>query len=117
MRSDGSVEESMAEYRRAAETYRAEGDPRGEAHAIRHVGDILSTIERLDDADACYLDALALYERHGGDDLDVANALRGYAVLRDQQGLPSSALWRRALTLYEAAGVPAGIEECRKHVG
>lgn len=113
LRREGDAAAALTEYRRAAAMYHADDDPRGEAHAIRHAADILTGMNRLDEADAFYEEALALYDRHGGDDLDVGNAVRAYAVLRDRQGRSSSTMWQRALGLYETVGVAAGIEECR----
>ena len=50
--------------------------------------------------------------------LDLANALRPIALLRERQGDATSAksLWSEAHALYSAAGVEAGVAEAARHL-
>ena len=70
---------------------------------------------RMELADACYLEALGRYhslERPPA--LDLANAIRPLAILKDAAGEVEEAkrLWEEAKGLYAAANVRAGIAEC-----
>lgn len=116
LRRSKALDEALGEYRRAAEAYRRAGDRSGEAHALRHAGDILTQRRRLEDAEPYYVQALQLYGACEASALDVANALRAYAVFRELCGADASELWKRAMPLYESAGVSAGADECRRRI-
>ncbi|MDP9120072.1 MAG: hypothetical protein M3O15_01695 [Acidobacteriota bacterium] len=65
-------------------------------------------------AEPCYHEALALYRAHPPTrPLDLANALRGLAVLKDDAGETEAAipLWQEAHDLYLALDVPPGVAE------
>ena len=100
------------------------GDPLRIAHAVRHLGQVNRRLGRLEEAERCYEEALALYAGGGGTEggtatrtphpLDHANAIRPMAVLREELGDLEAArrLWGRAAKLYGAAGVEEGVREC-----
>jgi tetratricopeptide (TPR) repeat protein len=118
LRETGDTDGALVAYQRAADAYAREGDALGEAHAVRHVGDILRGLARYGEADGHYERALALYKaREDRLDLDLANALRGYALSLEAQGKDTTALWQRAHVLYKAAGVEAGVAESRARSG
>ena len=57
------------------------------AHAVRHVADIDREAGSKEKAETGYADAMAVYRGEpGASKLDVANALRGYALLRQERG-------------------------------
>jgi hypothetical protein len=68
----------------------------------------------LDLAAPCYIEALGLYrgDRRTGQ-LDWANAIRGFAILKEETGNPDDAkrLWEEARNLYEIVNVTAGVAE------
>jgi tetratricopeptide (TPR) repeat protein len=102
-------------YEEAVAIGRELADPLVLAHTIRHLGDIHRDAGRLTGAEPCYHEALALYRSHESTDkLDLANAIRPLAILKDAMGEPEEASrrWQEALNLYEAVGVRAGIDEC-----
>jgi hypothetical protein len=74
----------------------------------------------LDLAEPCYEEALALYRSSGptAPPLDLANAVRPLATLRERVGKPDEAvlLWREARDLYLSVNVRAGVDECSKHL-
>ncbi len=113
-REVGALELAREHYQSAAGILRTLNDRPLLAHTVRHVGDILQQQGNKGAAGACYAEALALYRdcpTTGA--LDLANTLRGYALLKS--GLPARreaiALWEEARGLYGAAGVEAGVEE------
>ena len=65
-------------------------------------------------AEPCYLEALSIYRRHERTrPLDLANAIRSFAVLKDEVGAAeqSQNLWQQAHDLYVSLKVSAGIAE------
>jgi tetratricopeptide (TPR) repeat protein len=89
-------------------------DPLRLAHAVRHLGDAYYYARRAEQADACYVEALSIYcgNEHARP-LDVANAIRSFAVLEDYVGAAEEAkrLWQEAHDLYMALDVAAGVAE------
>jgi hypothetical protein len=66
-------------------------------------------------AEPCYVEALAIYRgRDDGRPLDVANAIRSYAVIKGEIGASAEAkrLWQEAHDLYLTLDVTAGVAEC-----
>ena len=116
-RRNGDTAGSIDAYQRAADLFANNGDPLREAHALRHIGDILRGESKIDEASSYYERAIALYEEHPErTDLDYANAFRGYALLLERLTRNAAAVWLRARILYEAAGVQAGVTECDEHI-
>ena len=107
----------LACYREAVVAARECGDAMRLAHAVRHLGDVDRNAGRLQDAHACYDEALALYR--GADSpptLDFANAVRPMAILKARLGESEAAvvLWREAKELYAAVGIADGVEEAER---
>lgn len=89
-------------------------DPLRLAHAVRHLGDAYYYAGRASLAEPCYVEALSIYRRHEDRrPLDLANAIRSFAVLKDEVGAAQEAqrLWQEAHDLYVAVNVPAGVAE------
>ena len=98
---------------------RAQDDPLLLAHAIRHIADILRDQRQFAKAAPCYEEALDLYRKHEPTPpLDLANAIRGYALLKADIGDPEEAtfLWHEAMALYAEAGVQAGVTESQSQI-
>lgn len=114
-RALGHGDAALGFYEEAVAICRAEGDALAMAHALRHLGDIHQDAERLEQAEPCYVEALAIYRGHEQTPpLDLANALRPLAILKDQKGEVAEALrlWEEARDLYAAVEVREGVEEC-----
>ncbi len=121
----GEVERSLAggdhgaaSYQEAIEILRNVQVPLKLAHAVRHLADLYRHQGELGKADDCYAEALSIYEHEElASPLDVANTLRGIALLNERTGFKVRALafWLRARTLYEAANVESGVNECTLH--
>lgn len=110
---------ALHNYREAAAIYRELGDLLTWAHTVRHVADILRDQKQMQESAAAYEEALGVYRtRPDRNGLDYANALRGFALLKDAMGNHDEALllWRGAVPLYEAAGVAPGVAECQSHI-
>jgi len=105
---------ALQHYNEVVSIFRETDDALRLAHSIRHVGDIHCDADHPHLAQPCYEEALALYRRHGSvPPLDLGNAIRSFAVLKDRVGDRDGArvLWTEALDLYKTVGVDAGIEE------
>ena len=106
-------------YEEAVALCRLQDNPLLLAHTVRHLGDIHQDAGRLDLAEPCYREALTIYQ---GDrqtaPLDLANALRPFALLQERLGHPEPAieLWTEARDLYAAVNVQAGVDESAEHL-
>jgi tetratricopeptide (TPR) repeat protein len=99
----GGIEPALQHYREAVEICRPIDAPLTLAHTIRHVGDILRESGQLEAALPCYVEALEIYRNHPQTGtLDLANTLRGFALLEAALGHNESAiaLWRETGILY-----------------
>src|SRR5947207_9468868 len=86
----------------AVANLRKVGDALRLAHAVRHLGDAYYYARRSELAEPCYLEALSIYRRHEHTPpLDLANAIRSFAVLKDEVGADEEAkrLWQEAHNL------------------
>jgi tetratricopeptide (TPR) repeat protein len=115
----GNSAAGLARYQEAVAVFRGLGEPLRLAHTIRHMGDILRHRRAVEEARACYEEALGIYRQHAETpNLDLANAVRGFALLREEAGESEQAksLWREARGLYETANVPQGVKESEAHI-
>jgi tetratricopeptide (TPR) repeat protein len=107
------------QYEEAVAIYREEGDALKLAHTVRHLGDIHRHEGHGELAEPCYREALNLYR---GDEqtppLDLANAIRGFAILKGDSGEVKEAtlLWQEAKELYAAVKVEAGVAESSRRL-
>lgn len=119
-RSDEAIhhyEEAAAIYRLA--DHRTADAPLKLAHTVRHIGDIRRHEGRNEQAEACYQEALAIYRAHAETPpLDLANALRGFALLKETAGDTQTArsLWEEAGKLYASVDVEAGVAESARRI-
>jgi len=119
VRDIGQDERALPLYEESLTLSREEGDILLLAHTARHLGDLHRGADRLAEADQCYSDALSLYRSAVSPPaLDLANALRPAALLKERQGDSTGArqLWSEARVLYQAAGVQPGVDECVRHL-
>ena len=119
----GDPDRARALFEESVAVARDTGDPLGLAHAVRHLGQVNRRLGRLEEAERCYEEALALYETGRTEDrterltthpVDHANAIRPMAALKEELGDVEAArrLWSRAARLYRVAGVEEGVREC-----
>jgi tetratricopeptide (TPR) repeat protein len=118
-RDIGRGDAALPLYDEAVALCREVDEPLALAHTIRHLGDIHLEAGRLELAEPCYHEALTLYrgnERTGA--LDLANAIRPLAILKEQKGEVKEArsLWAEAKELYAAVDVAAGVAESSRHI-
>jgi len=91
-------------YEEAVAVSRDLGDPLLLAHTLRHLGDLHHDDGCDDLAEPLYDEALALYRKSEAPPLDLANAIRSLAVIKN-----TAALWEEAFHLYNATNVAPGI--------
>jgi tetratricopeptide (TPR) repeat protein len=114
-RDIGNLEAARHHYAGAATLYREIGPPERLAYAIRHEADLLRKEDRFAEAEPLYLEAASIYREQGDEAvLDLANTLRGRALLAESSGKPDAAksLWQEARQLYGQCNVQAGVAEC-----
>jgi tetratricopeptide (TPR) repeat protein len=116
----GNGGDALKHYGAAAELRRKQNSPLLLAHAVRHVADILREQKwQPEKAMLCYEEALAIYRDHAETAaLDLANAIRGYALMTADLGDPEEAafLWHEAMALYAECGVQTGVAESRSQI-
>jgi tetratricopeptide (TPR) repeat protein len=120
-RDAGEPERAFAPYHEAIALRRRSGSSAALAREVRQLAELHVSVDDLESADVCMVEALALYrelEREAGGDgdahrLDVANAVRAAALLREAQGRGGEAreLWREAVERYADLGLDAGAQE------
>jgi tetratricopeptide (TPR) repeat protein len=114
-----NVGAALMHYQLAVELFRKLDSPLTLAHTIRHVADILLDEGKLEPAQRHYEEALSIYCAHEETPpLDLANTLRGYALLKEGSRKTEEAtmLWKQTQALYEQLGIEPGVTECRSHV-
>jgi tetratricopeptide (TPR) repeat protein len=118
-RDAGRGDDALPHYEEAIALGRAHGDKRILAHRVRHLGDLHQDAGRLEAATPFYEEALALYRQGiGSGPLELANAIRGFALLKDARGerTQARALWSEAKELYATGNLPAGVAECSERL-
>ena len=118
-RDMGSNETALPYYLEAVSLCREQKDPLSLAHTVRHLGDVYRSSKRLELAEPCYNEALALYRSNSQTaPLDLANAIRPMAILKEQTGEPAAAkaLWEEAKQLYAAVNIPEAVAESSKRL-
>ena len=84
------------------------------AHRVRYLGDAYYYAGRPALAEPCYVEALTIYRgQEHVRPLDLANAIRSFAVLKHETGATDAAqhMWQEAHDLYVRLNVPAGVAE------
>jgi tetratricopeptide (TPR) repeat protein len=102
----GRRADALPSYEEAVDVCRGIGDPLLLAHTLRHLADLHHDDARDDLAEPLYAEALALYRASDAPPLDLANALRSLAIIKN-----SEELWEEAFHLYVATNVPPGVAE------
>jgi len=104
-------------YRTAAREALTIGDALGRAHALRHVADLARELGDVDEARSAAAEAVEIYRPLGEPHrLDLANALRMFALAQDAKSEDATETWREARDLYRSCGIAAGVIECDAHL-
>ncbi len=115
----GDLEAAAERYHEAITLLREMDDPLRLAQTVRHLGDVTRKQKRMEMAVGCYNEAIGIYRSNEGTlPLDLANALRGYGLLREDLGDLAAArlVWDEVLKLYTEAGVQPGIDEAERRL-
>jgi tetratricopeptide (TPR) repeat protein len=102
----GRRADALPFYEEAVAVCRELGDPLLLAHTLRHLGDLHHDAGRDDLAEPLYEEALALYRVSDTPPLDLANALRSLAVIKN-----TAELWEEVFHLYVTTNVAPGVVE------
>ena len=116
-RDNHNLSAAQTHYEQAVRLLRPSKDRLNLAHTIRHLGDVHAQQQHWPEAEHCFVEALEIYRSHPSPvGLDLANAIRSYALLRGEIGQQeqSRILWAEPALLYEAQGIAAGVQECHR---
>ena len=115
----GNTDAAVRNFAEATDILRSFEEPGALAHTVRHLGDIHRRRSEFTEAAACYEEALGIYRRDARTSpLDLANAVRGYALLKGTLGerAQAVALWEEAGALYATVGVDPGVTESKARI-
>lgn len=117
-RQQGQFEQAINHYLDIVELAKEYQSQLWQAHAFRHIADIKTEVDNLDQASMYYQKAIAIYQRFGeAESLSYANTLRGYAILKTKQRNEMvKELWLQAEEIYRSLEIKAGIEECQQQL-
>jgi len=118
-RREGRLSDAREHYMGAARLHREKNDVLAYAHTIRHIADIFLQERNLSQARPLYEESLEIYRSSLQTKLlDLANTVRPYALLIEEQGDSVSAieLWEEARNLYASLRIEEGVSECNKHI-
>jgi tetratricopeptide (TPR) repeat protein len=113
------LDSARQHYDEAAAIYHDAGNELRLAHTVRHIADICMEEGNHALAGQCYQAALDLYRKHPeARRLDVANTLRGMAILNGDLGRnqEAKAMWEEAGRIYAAEAVTAGVSESKRRL-
>lgn len=89
------------------------------AHSIRHRADLLAAQNELNEAYISYSKSIELYRSNSDTkDGDLANALRGYALILEEMGTVDNALsiWVEIRQIYTTHNLTEGMEEAESKI-
>lgn len=113
------TKEALRLYLEASTLYRTAKAWLKLAHTVRHIADICQDQGLLKIAEPAYQEAMEIYRAHTDTPpLDLANALRGFALLKETLGDKQTArsLWEEAGKLYASVNVEAGVAESERRL-
>jgi len=113
-RSLRDLDAAREHYLQSSEIYRSLDNPLKTAHTMRHAADILREQKKTGQAASLYFEALEIYRSQKETlPLDLGNAIRGFALLKEDIGdrVQALSLWGEARDIYQLVGIDAGISE------
>ena len=113
-RASGDLNAARSHYGEAAEGFRQKDNRLAYAHTVRHIADMYLDEQQYAAAQPLYEEALEIYRSDMDTKLlDLANAVRPYALLHEAMGNPiAGQLWLEARNLYASLRIEAGVQEC-----
>ncbi|OJJ16125.1 hypothetical protein BKI52_35755 [marine bacterium AO1-C] len=118
-RDQQALNKALLMYNKALGEFRKISDNVKVTHTVRHIADLHQALGQHHIAEENYQMVLTSYrksEETAG--LDLANALRGFALLQEGLGNNTAAknAWTEARAIYLSADIQAGVEECDGHL-
>ena len=87
------------------------------AHSTRHIADLQRAPSKCADSESNYRKAIGIYKADSQTKTgDLANALRGYALVLEKRSKISEAktAWQETKKLYQACNLQAGVDEANR---
>ncbi len=105
--------------RQSLDHYEKGGNPHQLAHSRRHIADLMLHLDRLESAEKEYQQVIQIYRSLANfHEMDLANALRGYALLLEKKNKSIEAVivWKEARGLYDKYKIAEGVQEADQHL-
>lgn len=116
-RDHGRLEEARAYCGKSIALYERSKNEDRIAHSRRHFADLLCDLNRLDEANTQYEYCISIYRKMNVPfSPDLANALRGYALLLEKMNRSASSTWQEVRSIYRHHNIIAGIAEADEHL-
>jgi uncharacterized protein HemY len=105
-------------YRQATEMFRKLNDALRLAHNMRHLADVLREAGKPAEAAPLYSESIEIYRRNSEYPLQLADAIRGQALMQGDLGEVGESLqsWAEAKALYQLVGVADGVAESKQRI-
>lgn len=118
-RDQQALHKALLMYNKALGEFRKISDDLKVTHTVRHIADLQQALGQNHIAEENYQMVLTNYRKNEATtNLDLANALRGFALLQEDLGNKSEAkdAWTEARSMYLSANIQAGVAECDGHL-
>ena len=109
-----NLDKALAYGKKSSEFYKENNDLDKVAHSTRHIADLQRKLGKINDSLQSYTEAITIYKTNAEvNTLDLANALRGYALALAKNNKIDEAIsaWEEAREIYEANNIQEGIDE------
>ena len=115
----GNLNQALDYNKETISYYTKAKNPNKIAHAIRHRADLQNELGHIEEAEMNYIKAIDLYrDNPDSPNGDLANALRGYALLLEKKKMYEDAIlvWREIGELYLKCQFPLGVLEAKNRI-
>lgn len=99
--------------------YKKDGNPNKIAHSTRHIADIQRRLGDEEGSEKSYRKSLDIYRNNATTSTgDLANALRGFALLLEKRGKTAEAIanWHEVKESYKAIHLQEGVDEANERL-
>ncbi len=111
-------DKALSYSRKSVSFYERSKNPPRLAHATRHLADLECHLDMLTESYNHYKKALDHYRQNNSPAMDLANTLRGLAILLEKSNDLDAAreAWKEARDIYDKYGIKEGVDEAEERL-